>query len=135
MFAVYIVTAILTKEMVMASVRASDDQCGVYHFRSPFYPGQSCEDIYNKNPESRERSGYYWITSGPSRVYCGMAYAESAYASCEDIYDNNPETSDKSGYYRINDNWTYCNMTAIAAGIFSSSVCWCDRRMEKNCQH
>ena len=63
---------------------------------------------------------HYWITSGPNWVYCGMAYAESAYASCEDIYDNNPETSDKSGYYRINDNWTYCNMTAIAAGIFSS---------------
>jgi len=41
--------------------------------------------------------------------------------SCEDIYDNYPETGDKSGYYRINnDRWTYCNMTAITAGIFSS---------------
>ena len=55
------------------------------------------------------------IGSGPSKVYCGMNYTGS---SCEDIYNNNPETSDKSGYYHVNDNqWTYCNMTAIAAGL------------------
>ena len=103
----YIVTMILTKELVIAT-----DQCTKYQFKSPFFPGVSCEDIYNKNAESHDRSGYYWITDGPSRVYCGMNYAGS---SCEDIYNNNPETVDKSGYYRINDNqWTYCNMTAIA---------------------
>ena len=74
----------------------------------------SCEDIYNKNPESHNRSGYYWITDGSSKVYCGMNYAGS---SCEDIYNNNPETGDKSGYYRINDTqWTYCNMTATNNG-------------------
>ena len=109
-----IVTMILTKKLVMATT----DQCGVYRFKSPFYPGESCEDIYNKNLESQERSGYYWITDGPSKVFCGMTYTGS---SCEDIYNNNPETGDKSGYYRINDNqWTYCNMTAIASGILSS---------------
>ena len=75
-----------------------------------FLPGESCESIYNDNAESREWSGYYWITS---RLYCGMNYTGS---SCEDIYNNNPETGDKSGYYRINESqWTYCNMTAIAA--------------------
>ena len=74
-----------------------------------FLPGESCESIYNNNPESHEWSGYYWITS--SREYCGMNYTGS---SCEDIYYNNPETGNKSGYYRINDNqWTYCNMTLI----------------------
>jgi len=94
----------------------TDDQCGVYHFKSPFFPGKSCEDIYNKNPESRDRSGYYWIS--PNDVYCGMNYTGS---SCEDIYNNNPETGDKSGYYRINGiQWTYCNMTAIAAGFIST---------------
>ena len=88
------------------------DQCTEYQFKSPFFPGVSCEDIYNKNPESHERSGYYWILDGPRRVYCGMNYTGS---SCEDIYNNNPETRDKSGYYRIDDNqWTYCNMTIIA---------------------
>jgi len=108
----YIITMILTKELVMAT----DDQCSVYRFKSPFFPGDSCEDIYNKNPESRERPGYYWISSND--VYCGMTYTGSY---CEDIYNNNPETRDKSGYYRINDTqWTYCNMTAIAAGIITT---------------
>jgi len=100
---------VLTKELVMAT----DDQCEVYHFQSPFYPGESCQDIYNKNPESHNRSGYYWITDGPTKVYCGMTYTGSY---CEDIYINNPETGDNSGYYRINNTqWTYCNMTQIAA--------------------
>ena len=84
-----------------------------------FLPGESCESIYNNNPESNEWSGYYWITS--SREYCGMNYTGS---SCEDIYINNPETRDKSGYYRVNDNqWTYCNMTAIAASGDFISTC------------
>ena len=102
---------ILTKELVMAT-----DQCTKYHFKSPFYPGKSCEEIYNMNPESRDMSGYYWITDGPTRVYCGMTYTGS---SCVDIYNNNVEIRDKSGYYRINDNhWTYCNMTEITGDGF-----------------
>ena len=96
----YIVTMILTKELIMA-------QCTVYHFKSP---GESCEDIYNKNPQSHDTSGYYWILDGPRIVYCGMNYTGS---SCEDIYNNNPETADKSGYYRMNNNqWTYCKVHA-----------------------
>ena len=106
--------AILSIEPVVVA----NEQCTEYRFKSPFYPGASCEDIYNKNPESREWSGYYWITDGPSRVYCGMNYNG---LSCEDIYNNNPETGDKSGYYRINGNqWTYCNMTAIATVMIST---------------
>ena len=87
---------ILTKELVTA-------QCTIYHFKSP---GVSCEDIYNKNPESHDISGYYWILNGPRIVYCGMNYTGS---SCEDIHYSNPKTVIKTGYYRINDNqWTYC---------------------------
>ena len=37
----YIVTMILTKELVIAT-----DQCTEYQFKSPFFPGVSCEDIY-----------------------------------------------------------------------------------------
>ena len=112
----YAVTAILTKKLVIAT-----DQCTEYQFKSPFFPGKSCEDIYNKNPESHEWSGYYWILDGPSNVYCGMNYTGS---SCEDIYNNNPETADKSGYYRINNTqWTYCNMTAITANGDFISTC------------
>lgn len=101
---------ILTEELVM-----STDQCSVYKFKSPFYPGKSCEDIYNKNPESHDMSGYYWITEGLSKVYCAMTYTGF---SCEDIYYNNHETDGKSGYYRINSTqWTYCDMKKIAAGF------------------
>ena len=105
-----IIVVILSNELVVA------DECILYQFKSPFYPGESCDDIYTKNPESHEKSGYYWITDGPRKVYCGMTYTGS---SCEYIYNNNPETRDKSGYYRVNSNqWTYCNMTAIAADNF-----------------
>ena len=103
----YIVTMILTKELVIAT-----DQCTEYQFKSP---GVSCEDIYNKNPESHNCPGYYWIVK---RVFCGMTYTGS---SCDYIYNKYPEIyktkpKEKSGYYRLNNNqWTYCNMTEIAA--------------------
>jgi len=45
-----IITVILAKELVMAT-----DQCSVYHFKSPFHPGHSCQEIYNNNPDSRHR--------------------------------------------------------------------------------
>ena len=100
------VMVIIFKELVTAS-----DQCTKIQFATPFFPGESCKDIYNKNTQSHNSPGYYWILNGPSRVFCGMNYTGS---SCEDIYSNNPEIRKKSGYYRINDTqWTYCNMTAI----------------------
>ena len=104
---IFIVTVILTKEVVLAT-----EQCSECQFKSPFYPGESCEEIYSKNPESHDRPGYYWILTGPSKVYCGMNYTGS---SCEGIYYNNPETADNSGYYRINEEWMFCNMVEIAA--------------------
>ena len=40
-----------------------------------------------------------------------------------DIFNNNPETGDDNGYYPINNNqWTFCNMTAFAAGYLISLV-------------
>ena len=36
----------------------ADDQCSSHKIKSPFYPGKSCEDIYNKNPQSHNKSGY-----------------------------------------------------------------------------
>ena len=103
----YIATVILTKELVMAT-----DHCTEYQIKTP---GVSCEDIYSKNPESHQCSGYYWIVK---RVFCGMTYTGS---SCEHIYNKYPEIyknnpKEKSGYYRLNNKqWTYCNMTEIAA--------------------
>ena len=118
MLSVIFITVILSKELVM-----STEQCSKYQFKSPFYPGESCEDLFNMNPESHEWSGYYWILDGPRKVFCGMTYIGS---SCEDIYNNNPETGDKSGYYRINNNgWTFCNMTEVAARVAGSYVSTC----------
>ena len=100
---------------VTFKVTATDNQCTRYQFKAPFIPGNSCEKIYNINQESHNWPGYYWIfdNDGPIQVYCGMNYTGS---SCEDIYNNNPETGELSGYYRINGTqFTYCNMTAIAA--------------------
>ena len=112
------VLVLCTNRLVVA-----DDQCTHYQFKSPFYPGSSCEDIYNKNPESQDKSGYYWILDGPRYVYCGMNYTG---LSCEDIYNNNPETGNKNGYYPINNNmWTFCNMTLIAAIADGSIILSC----------
>ena len=88
---------------------ADDDHCTDFQFKSPFLPGESCEGIYNKNPESQTKPGYYWILS---REYCGMTYTGS---SCKEICGNYPETCDKPGYYRINDKWAYCDMKYIDA--------------------
>ena len=102
--------------IVLATLRIAigqeEEQCIEHQFDVPFFPGYSCEDIYNtKNSQSRDKSGYYWISDGPARVYCGMSYTGS---SCDDIYENNLAVRNKSGYYRISNNsWVYCNMTAI----------------------
>ena len=75
----------------------------------------SCEDIHNKNLQSHDIIGLLMV---PAECIVEMNYSGS---SCEDIYNNNPETGDKSGYYCINDNqWTYCNMTAITANFIST---------------
>ena len=112
MITYYILTVILTEQLVMAT-----EQCERYQFQSPFFPEKSCQEIYNMNPESQDKSGYYWILDGPNKVYCGMNYTGS---SCLNIYNTNPETGDKSGYYRIGTQWTYCNMTEIAADFIST---------------
>ncbi|XP_065893403.1 uncharacterized protein [Dysidea avara] len=106
-----IITVILTKEVVMAT----DGQCADdYQFKSPFLPGESCEAIYNKNTETRDKPGYYWILS---REYCGMNYTES---SCEDIYNKYPETVGKSGYYHINGSH-FCRVVSDGNFVCSST--------------
>ena len=109
--------------VALTKVTATDEQCTEYQFKAPYFPGGSCQDIYNMNPESRDRSGYYWLidSNGPSNVYCGMNYTG---ISCEGILINNPETSEYSGYYRINDTqFIFCNMIEIAANAGFISTC------------
>ena len=110
----YIVTlVILTKELVIAS-----DNCTEYQFKTPFsYVGESCEDIYNRNAKSHKWPGYYTIAY---KVYCGMSSYTGS--SCENIFKKYPEIhrinpKEKSGYYHLNNSqWTYCDMSEIAAG-------------------
>ena len=109
----YIVTVILTKELVIATDNCTEDQ-----FKTPFsYVGESCEDIYNKNTKSHKWPGYYTIAY---KVYCGMSSYTGS--SCENIFKKYPEIhrinpKEKSGYYRLNNSqWTYCDMSEIAAG-------------------
>ena len=101
--------------LMVKLVTATEQQCSTHQFNSPFSPGESCEDIYNKNSASHDRPGYYWTSIGPCRVYCAMNYTGS---SCLNIFNNHPETVDKPGYYRMDNNqWIYCNMTAVADGF------------------
>ena len=109
----YFVVVVLTKELVMAT-----DNCTEYQFTTPYsYVGESCEDIYNKNAKSHKWPGYYTIVH---KIYCGMDYYTGS--SCENIFKKYPEIhrnnpKEKSGYYHLSNNqWTYCNMTEIAAG-------------------
>jgi len=101
---IFSITALVLANQLV-TVMAVVDQCPDYQFKSPFLPGESCESIYSKNPESHDQPGYYWILS---REYCGMSYTGS---SCEDIYNKYPEINGKSGYYLINNEWKYCDMT------------------------
>ena len=114
--------ALLLTLAIARLVIAQDDQCIEHQFDSSFIPGYSCEDIYNKNSQTRDMSGYYWIIDGLRRVYCGMNYTGS---SCEDIYSNNVATRDKSGHYRISNEWVYCNMTAIAIAFSRGDLSSC----------
>ena len=38
------------------TIVVADDQCTQYQFTAPYYPGSSCEGIYNMNPESRDKT-------------------------------------------------------------------------------
>ena len=118
-----LLTVIAVLVLSTSRLVVADDQCTQYQLRTSYYPSSSCEYIYNMNPESRDKSGYYWIfdNNGPSDVYCGMNYTG---LSCGDIYNNNPETGDNNGYYPINNNtqWVFCNMIDIAAVVANNRI-------------
>ena len=48
------------------------EQCDTYQFGTPFYPGESCKEIYDLNPQTHNRTGYYWLVNPPRHVYCDM---------------------------------------------------------------
>ena len=42
--------------VIKVGVAQDEQQCIEYQFDSSFIPGYSCEDIYNKNSQSRDMS-------------------------------------------------------------------------------
>jgi len=57
---------ILTKELVMTT----DDQCNVHKLKSPFHPGESCEDTLARTQKAmagQDITGYY--VDGPSKAF------------------------------------------------------------------
>ena len=68
----YTIAVILGTSLVMAEDACVYDTCTRYGFDID-YPGASCADIYNKNPTSHERSGYYVLkTDHLFFAYCDM---------------------------------------------------------------
>jgi len=63
---IFIITVIFTEEVVVAT-----EECAQYKFNHPFYPGESCDSM---NPESHDRSGYYWIINNLTELYCLQDY-------------------------------------------------------------
>ena len=94
------------------------------------YPADSCFDVYDCDPYTK--NGNYWIKSSshPSQVYCNInniARLRSPYGksiatpanSCSAIYNYNP--SSPSGYYWIKTSSSpqqvYCDMDTTACGV------------------
>ena len=51
---------------------AATEQCNVYQFDHPFYSGDSCKETYDWNPQTHNRSGYYWLMDPLRHEYCDM---------------------------------------------------------------
>ena len=68
----YTIAVVLGASLVMAEDAYVYDTCTRYGFDID-YPGTSCADIYNKNPTSHGRSGYYVLkTDHLFFAYCDM---------------------------------------------------------------
>ena len=68
-------------ELSTSRLVVADDQCDEYQFTTTYYPSNSCENIYNMNPESRDKPGYYWLL-GHSRspsVYLTLVHTFDRY--------------------------------------------------------
>ena len=101
-------------------VVAQDDTCTRYGFDIEL-PGASCVDIYNKNPTSRGRSGYYVLkTDHLFFAYCDMELDcggnKGGWMRLADINTNRGDTC-PSGWTRYK---SYC-IGGSAAGCYSAN--------------
>ena len=64
---------VLLLPMICAGILDVDTgECDSYQLSLPFTPGESCREIYEWNPQTHNRSAYYWLLNPPRHVYCDM---------------------------------------------------------------
>ena len=114
MYTIKVALVILAASLVMAQ----DDTCPRYGFDIDL-PGYSCADIYNKNPTSHSRSGYYVLkTDHLFFAYCDMELdCGGTKGGWMKIADIDTSRGDKcpSGWYSYN---SYCT-GGSAGGCYS----------------
>ena len=110
----------LVVTVLVASAMAQDDTCTRYGFDIGL-PGASCADIYNKNPTSHGRSGYYVLkTDRLYFAYCDMELdcggTKGGWTRIADIDTSRGDTC-PIGWNRYNNS--YCT-GGSAAGCYSA---------------
>ena len=126
MYTIIVALAILGTSLAMAQ----DDTCTRYGFDIDF-PGASCADIYNKNPTSHGRSGYYVLkTNHLFFAYCDMELdCGGDKGGWMRIADINKGDTCPTGWTRYN---SYCT-GGSAAGCYSAHFSANSTRYSKVC--
>ena len=106
--------------LVLATVAVADDQYGLVRSQ----PAVSCRDIYQKNPTSHGKSGYYIVTADgkPSFVYCDMELecgGEKGWLKVTDI-NVAKGNSCPHGWKKITSPVAACRAPSDNAGCYSA---------------
>jgi len=67
-----VVKVLLLLPLICAGILLDTGDCDSYQLTLPFTPGESCKEIYEWNPQTHNRSAYYWLLNPPRHVYCDM---------------------------------------------------------------
>ena len=100
----------------VSSLVLADDQYG----RDQEKPGKSCRDIYQVNPASHDKSGYYVImTNKPTFVYCDMTLECGGEKGWMRVADVNPAKGGcPNGWRKITTPVAACRPPNDFAGCF-----------------
>ena len=122
MYTIIVALTILAASLVMAQ----DDTCTRYGFDIDL-PGASCADIYNKNPTSHGRSGYYVLkTDHIFFAYCDMELdcggTKGGWMKIADIDTSRGDTC-PSGWYSYNNSYCTGGSSAGCYSVHFSTNC------------
>ena len=98
------------------------EQCDTYQFSDPLLPGESCKEIYDLNPQTHNRSGYYWLINPLRDVYCDMEQRVVCgnIGGWTRIASVNITRGDEcpTGWYKSSqDDISFCRAPAAASGV------------------